>query len=71
MAPVGRQTLQRKLEDFVGRLAKRFGEMRGKLSGLGLGDVQIQSFGAESDVLIRIEQQPGGEPMAAEGPADR
>jgi preprotein translocase SecF subunit len=36
-------------------------QMRGKLSGLGLGDVQIQSFGSESDALIRVEQQPGGE----------
>jgi preprotein translocase SecF subunit len=35
--------------------------MRTKLDGLGVGDVQIQSFGTESDVLIRIEQQPGGE----------
>ncbi len=32
-----------------------------KLEGLGIGDVQIQSFGNDSDVLIRIEQQPGGE----------
>jgi preprotein translocase SecF subunit len=36
-------------------------DIRGKLSGLGLGDVQIQSFGSEKDVLIRVEQQPGGE----------
>lgn len=35
--------------------------MRGKLGGLGLGDVQIQQFGAPTDVLIRVEQQPGGE----------
>ncbi len=35
--------------------------MRDKLGGLGLGDVQIQSFGTEADVLIRLEQQPGGE----------
>ncbi len=35
--------------------------MRTKLEGLGIGDVQIQSFGNDSDVLIRIEQQPGGE----------
>jgi preprotein translocase SecF subunit len=37
------------------------GAMRDKLGGLGLGDVQIQSFGTEADVLIRLEQQPGGE----------
>ncbi len=35
--------------------------LRAKLSGLGLGDVQIQQFGAPTDVLIRVEQQPGGE----------
>lgn len=35
--------------------------MRRTLSGLGLGDVQIQQFGAPTDVLIRVEQQPGGE----------
>ena len=36
-------------------------ELRAKVSNIGLGDVQIQEFGAPSDVLIRIEQQPGGE----------
>jgi preprotein translocase SecF subunit len=35
--------------------------MRTKLEGLGFGEAQIQSFGNDSDVLIRIEQQPGGE----------
>ncbi len=35
--------------------------VREKLGALGLGDVQIQSFGTESDVLIRVEQQPGGD----------
>ncbi|MFT5540491.1 MAG: preprotein translocase subunit SecF [Alphaproteobacteria bacterium] len=35
--------------------------LRGKLSGLGLGEVALQSFGAPNDVLIRIERQPGGE----------
>lgn len=37
------------------------GVMRDKLATLGLGDVQIQSFGSEADALIRIEQQPGEE----------
>jgi len=37
------------------------GELRSRLGGLGLGDVQIQEFGAPTDVLIRIETQPGGE----------
>ena len=36
-------------------------EMRIKLNALGIGNVQIQSFGADTDVLIRVEQQPGGE----------
>jgi preprotein translocase subunit SecF len=35
--------------------------MRGQLGGLGLGDLQIQEFGTSNDVLIRLEQQPGGE----------
>jgi preprotein translocase subunit SecF len=35
--------------------------LRDRLGRLGLGNVQIQSFGASSDVLIRIEEQPGGE----------
>ena len=41
--------------------AANIGDLRSKVGGLGLGDVQIQSFGTERDVLIRIEQQPGGE----------
>jgi preprotein translocase subunit SecF len=35
--------------------------MRDKLGRLGLGGVQIQSFGSPTDVLIRVEEQPGGE----------
>jgi preprotein translocase subunit SecF/SecD/SecF fusion protein len=35
--------------------------MRERLSKLGLGDIQIQSFGQPSDALIRVESQPGGE----------
>jgi preprotein translocase subunit SecF len=41
--------------------------LRDKLGKLGLGAVQIQSFGAPSDVLIRIEEQPGGEAAQQEG----
>jgi len=37
------------------------GELRSRLSSLGLGEVQLQTFGNETDVLIRIESQPGGE----------
>ncbi|MEO0962872.1 MAG: protein translocase subunit SecF, partial [Pseudomonadota bacterium] len=36
-------------------------DLRDRLGGLGLGEVQIQEFGAPTDVLIRIETQPGGE----------
>jgi len=36
-------------------------KMRGTLNELGLGEVQLQQFGAPTDVLIRIAQQPGGE----------
>src|SRR5262245_35471475 len=35
--------------------------LREKLGKLGVGAVQIQSFGNPTDVLIRVEQQPGGE----------
>lgn len=35
--------------------------LRNKLGQLGLGGVQIQAFGGPSDVLIRIEEQPGGD----------
>ena len=37
------------------------GAMRQQLDALDLGEVQIQSFGSDADVLIRIEQQPGEE----------
>jgi preprotein translocase subunit SecF len=36
-------------------------KMRSALSSLGLGEVQLQQFGAPNDVLIRIAEQPGGE----------
>lgn len=35
--------------------------IRSTLSGLQLGDVQVQTFGTPNDVLIRIGQQEGGE----------
>ena len=48
------------------------GKMRATLSGLGLGEVQLQQFGGPADVLIRVAQQPGGEAAqqaaVAEGP---
>jgi preprotein translocase subunit SecF len=36
-------------------------KMRSTLGGLGVGEVQLQQFGAPTDVLIRLAQQPGGE----------
>ena len=36
-------------------------KMRSTLSALGLGEVQLQQFGAPDDVLIRIAEQPGGD----------
>ena len=36
-------------------------EIRSIVGGLDLGDVQIQEFGTPQDVLIRVEEQPGGE----------
>ena len=35
--------------------------MRSTLDGLGLGRVQLQTFGQPNDVLIRVGQQPGGD----------
>lgn len=37
------------------------GAIRAKLSGLKLGEVSIQRFGRDTDVLIRVEAQEGGE----------
>ena len=36
-------------------------KLRDQLGALGLGGVQIQSFGQPTDVLVRLEEQPGGE----------
>ncbi|MBO6860446.1 protein translocase subunit SecF [Roseibium sp.] len=35
--------------------------IRSDLSSLNLGDVQVQEFGGSDDILIRVEEQPGGE----------
>ena len=37
------------------------GELRGELDQLGLGDISIQGFGLETDVLIRVQRQEGDE----------
>ncbi len=39
-------------------------KMRTSLGALGLGDIQLQEFGSQDRVLIRIPQQPGGEVCA-------
>ncbi len=41
--------------------AANIGDMRGRLSSLGLGEVALQEFGAPTDVLIRVQRQEGGE----------
>ncbi len=41
-------------------------ELRSRLGKLGLGDVQVQTFGEPTDVLIRVEQQVGADPKDAE-----
>jgi preprotein translocase SecF subunit len=41
--------------------AADLGAMRATLESLRLGEVALQEFGEPSDVLIRIERQPGGE----------
>ncbi len=39
-------------------------DIRERLSGLGLGEVALQAFGAENDVLIRLPQQEGADAEA-------
>ena len=36
-------------------------ELRRALGGLGLGEIKVQEFGAPNDILIRVQQQEGGE----------
>lgn len=36
-------------------------ELRDTVGGLGLGEIQVQEFGAPDDVLIRVQQQDGAE----------
>jgi preprotein translocase subunit SecF len=35
--------------------------LRAKLGSLGLGEVSLQTFGDPTDLLIKVERQPGGE----------
>ena len=39
--------------------ACRLAQMRATLDGLGLGEVQLQGFGAPNEVLLRLQRQPG------------
>ncbi len=39
--------------------APDLGDMRDSLGGLGLGGVALQTFGADDDILIRVQRQPG------------
>jgi preprotein translocase SecF subunit len=34
-------------------------KLREELNNLGIGEVQIQTFGSDSDILVRIQEQPG------------
>jgi len=36
-------------------------KLRATLSTLNLGDIQLQQFGGPADVLIRVQEQPGGD----------
>jgi SecD/SecF fusion protein len=37
------------------------GDVRARLSDLNLGDVQVQQYGSERELLVRIESQDGGD----------
>ncbi|EKE09227.1 MAG: hypothetical protein ACD_16C00205G0023 [uncultured bacterium] len=37
------------------------GNLRSKINGIVQGEITLQEFGAPNDVLIRVEQQPGGD----------
>jgi preprotein translocase subunit SecF len=41
------------------------GDLRQTIGALGLGDAELQEFGAPNDILIRLETQPGGEAAQA------
>ncbi len=46
------------------------GQLRTKLSQLGLGEIQLQAFGSDKEFLIRFPDQPGG-PDAQKIAADK
>jgi preprotein translocase subunit SecF len=41
-------------------------DLRERISGLNLGETELQEFGAPNDVLIRVENQAGGEAQQSE-----
>jgi len=41
--------------------AADIGDLRSRVSGLGLGDVSLQEFGEPDVVLIRVQRQEGGD----------
>jgi SecD/SecF fusion protein len=47
-----------------------FAALRNNLDQMGVGQVQLQQFGAPDEVLIRLERQPGGDD-AQQGTVDR
>jgi preprotein translocase subunit SecF len=49
--------------------AANIDEIRGKLSGLEIGDIEVQEFGSPTDVLIRLEAQTGDEKAELEAQA--
>ncbi len=42
------------------------GDLRDRINGLGLGEAELQEFGAPNDILIRLETQPGGDAAQAQ-----
>ena len=40
---------------------ENLGNLRRSLNSLNLGDVQVQEFGSPKNILIRVEQQAGGD----------
>jgi preprotein translocase SecF subunit len=49
------------LIEIRGREPVAIGDLRDGLGSLGLGEVALQEFGEATDVLIRLQQQPGGD----------
>ncbi|HEY1562704.1 MAG TPA: protein translocase subunit SecF [Caulobacteraceae bacterium] len=52
------------LEFNTGAKAADLGAVRSAVSGLDLGDVQVQRFGADNDAVVRFQTPKGGDPNA-------